>query len=112
MAESFSILQRIPVVGGLAYIERVNRLPSSFTAVLVPERENRYFRHAIAVLVNGEKIGYVAPEIAPHYYEPLLAREAQPPSCPGRRASGTAEREATGVESLLDFTSLDVTPMP
>jgi len=23
--------------------------------------------------VNGEKIGYVAPEIAPHYFDPLLA---------------------------------------
>ena len=108
MTES-SILQRIPVVGGLAYAERVVRLPSSFTAMLVPERDNRYFRHAIAVRVNGEKIGYVAPEIAPHYYDPLLARESQPPSCPGRRAA-PIDREATGVEAVLDFSALDVSP--
>ena len=84
-------------------------LPSSFTAVLAPEKENRYFRHAIAVLVNGGKIGYIAPEIAPHYYEALLAREGQPASCPGRRAS-RIDREETGVESVLDFSALDVTP--
>jgi hypothetical protein len=53
----------------------------------------------------------VAPEIAPHYYEALLAREGQPPSCAGRRAE-TAERETSGVECLLDFTALDVTAIP
>jgi hypothetical protein len=104
------ILRRIPVVGGPAYIERVQRLPAVFTAALAPERDNRYFRHAIAVLVDGDKIGYVAPEIAPHYYEPLLAREGQPVTCRGRRAD-RSDRESSGVESLLDFTSLDVTPV-
>ena len=111
MASAEFLLQRIPVVGGLAYIERVQRLPTSFTAVLAAEKDNRYFRHAIAVLVNGEKIGYVAPEIAPHYFEPLLAREGHPLTCPGRRAA-SIEQEETGVESLLDFSSLDVTPLP
>ena len=111
MASVAFLLQRIPVVGGLAYIERVQLLPSSFTAVLAPEKNNRYFRHAIAVLVTGAKIGYVAPEIAPHYYDALLAREGQPVTCPGRRAT-PVDREATGVESLLDFSSLDVTAVP
>ena len=106
------VVRRIPVVGGLAYKERVRLLPSSFTAALAPEKNNRYFRHAIAVLVNGEKIGYVAPEIAPHDDDPLLAREGPPPNCPGRRGGGTAERETTGMETVLDFTSLDVTPIP
>ena len=32
------VLQRIPVVAGLAYIERVRRLPGSFAATLVIER--------------------------------------------------------------------------
>ena len=110
MASAITILQRIPVVGGLAYKERVQLLSSSFTAALAPEKNNRYFRHAIAVLVNGGKIGYVAPEIAAHYYEPLLAREGQPVTCPGRRAA-PIEREQTGVESFVDFSSLDVTPL-
>ena len=108
MASPASLLQRIPVVGGLAYIERVQRLPTSFTAALTAEKDNRYFRHAIAVLVNGEKIGYVAPEIAPHYYDALVAREGQPVTCPGRRASAI-DREHTGVETLLDFSALDLT---
>jgi hypothetical protein len=59
-----SIPDRVPVVGGLGYIERVRPLPSSFAATLHVEPENRYFRHAIAVRASGEKVGYVAPEIA------------------------------------------------
>lgn len=109
MAPTASPLQRIPVVGGLAYQERVQLLPSSFTAALAPEKDNKYFRHAIAVLVNGGKIGYVAPEIAPRYYEALLGREGQAVTCPARRASAI-DREGSGVEVLLDFSSLDVTP--
>ena len=61
---SESILQRVPVVAGMAFIEHVRRLPSAFTATLQVEPENRYFRHAIAVMAAGEKLGYVAPEVA------------------------------------------------
>jgi hypothetical protein len=111
MAPAQFLLQRIPVVGGLAYRERVQLLPSSFTVALAPEKDNKYFRHAIAVLVNGGKIGYVAPEIASRYYESLLGREGQPLTCPGRRAA-PIDREETGVETLLDFSSLDVTASP
>ncbi len=99
-----SILERIPVVGGLGYIERVRRVPSSFTAVLQVEPENRYFRHAIAVLSGGERVGYVAPEIARAYYDRV--RDApEPLSCPGRRASHS-DHETSGVELLLDFSGL------
>lgn len=105
---SHSVLSRIPVVAGLAYIERVRHLPSSFTATLGREPNNRYFLWAIAVLVNGEKVGYVAPEIARRYFEPL-AQAATPPSCPGRRASHT-DHEISGVELLLDFSELGVEP--
>ena len=98
-------------MGGLAYQERVQLLPSSFTAALAPEKDNKYFRHAIGVFVNGGKIGYIAPEIAPHYYEALLARDGQPVTCPGRRAAAI-EREQTGVEVMLDFSAIDVTPTP
>ena len=99
-----SVLSRIPVVGGVAYIERVRRLPAAFTATLAPEPDNRYFRHAIAVLFEGEKIGYVAPEVAAGIFEPLNA-SAAPVACPGRRASAI-DHETSGVETLLDFSGL------
>jgi hypothetical protein len=105
-----SLLQRIPVVAGLAYIERVRRLQSPFTATLVVEPDNRYFPHAIAVLGNGEKLGYVAPEIALRYFQPLeaRARNGEPPvTCPGRRGT-YADHATSGVELLLDFSALPV----
>ena len=106
MAES--ILSRIPVVAGLAYIERVRRLPSSFVATLAPEPENRYFRYAIAVQAAGDKVGYVAPEIAVWYYDVIATAVTQGPvTCPARRAS-IADHETSGVELLLDFSGLPV----
>lgn len=104
------LLRRIPVVGGLGYRERVTELPSSFLATLVPEPENRYMPRAIAVVADRQKVGYVAPEIARRYYEPLRARAADTPvSCAARRAS-RADHETSGVELLLDFTGLPLTP--
>lgn len=97
------VLQRIPVVAGLAFIERVRQLPSSFAATLAAETGNRYFRHAIVVSVNGEKIGYLAPEIASRYYASIAAQA--PLVCPARRATG-ADHATSGVELLLDFSSL------
>ena len=105
---SDSILQRVPVVAGLAYIERVRRLPSAFTAVLQPEPDNRYFRHALAVMVNGEKVGYIAPEVAWAHYEAVRSA-ASPVSCAGRRAQH-ADHETSGVELLLDFSSVPSAP--
>lgn len=103
-----ALLQRIPVVGGLAYVERVRRLPASFTATLVAEPENRYLPCAIAVLADREKVGYVAPEIARRYYEPLRAATA-PVTCAARRAS-RSDHESSGVELLLDFSNLPISP--
>lgn len=103
-----SLLARIPVVGGLGYIEAVRRLPVPFTATLAPEPDNRYFRHAIAVVANGEKVGYVAPEVARRYFEPLSAAPS-PVTCPGRRAVHS-DHETSGVELLLDFSRLPVSP--
>lgn len=104
-----TVASRIPVVAGLGYAERVKRLPPTFTASLAHEPDNRYFPHAVAVLVEGEKVGYLAPEIARRYYEPLAAREGAPVSCPGRRAS-ESDHETSGVELLLDFSDLPVAP--
>jgi len=102
------ILERIPVVAGVAYAERVRRLPPTFTATLAVEPANRYFLQAIAVLVNGEKVGYVAPEIAAGYYD-LVTASGVPVTCPGRRA-GRVDHETSGVELLLDFSSLQSQP--
>ena len=103
-----SVLNRIPVVAGLGYIERVRRLPSSFTATLAPEPDNRYFRHALAVMVSAEKVGYVAPEIAVRYFDAVQSA-ASPVECPARRAAAT-DHETSGVELLLDFSNLQIAP--
>jgi len=97
---SDSILDRVPVVGGLGYVEAVRRLPSRFRARLQAEPGNRYFPHAIAVRVEGEKVGYVAPEVARGYYAGM--RDGGPVECPGRRAA-RSDHETSGVELLLDF---------
>jgi hypothetical protein len=104
------IQRRVPVVAGLAYVEQLQQLPTSFTATLVAEPDNRYFRHALAVLGHGARVGYVAPEIAIHYFEPVKAHGA-PVSCPARRAS-VSDHHTSGVELLLDFSALPVTPEP
>ena len=101
-----SVDQRIPVVGGLAYVERVRQLPSAFSVTLVTEPGNRYFRHAFAVLANGEKVGYVAPEVTPHYYDGIHAATA-PVTCPARRGT-IFDHETSGVELLLDLSGLEV----
>jgi hypothetical protein len=107
-----SVLSRIPVVAGLAFIERIRRLQSAFTATLIVEPGHRYFANAIAVLGSGEKVGYVAPEIALRYLQQLEARAAagEPPvTCPGRRGT-YADHATSGVELLLDFSELPVAP--
>jgi hypothetical protein len=105
-----SLLRRIPVVGGLGYREHIKRLPASFIATLAPEPDNRYLPKAIAVLAEQEKVGYVAPEIAWRYYEPLRARGAEARlNCAARRAA-PSDHETSGVELLLDFSELPISP--
>ena len=101
---SESVQHRIPVVGGLGYVERVRRLPSAFSATLVPEPQNRYFPTAVAVHVNGEKVGYLAPEVSRALFE-LLKSRSEPATCPGRR-SCVSDHETSGVELLLDLSDL------
>jgi hypothetical protein len=105
-----SELQRVPMVSGLAYIERLRRLGSPVTVTLQPERENRYFPQAIAVLANEQKVGYVAPEVARRYHAALIMH-GSPVTCPARRGS-VSDRQGSGVELVLDFTSLPVEPAP
>src|SRR5436190_20903466 len=98
------VRSRIPVVAGVAYREQLTRRASSFEATLVAEPANRFFRHAIAVMVGDDKLGYVAPEVALRYFD--LLRAATPPmTCPARRGS-RSDHETSGVELLLDFSPL------
>jgi len=105
-----TVLNRIPVVGGVAYIEHVRTLPATFNAVLSAEPDSRYFRHAIAVIANGGKAGYVAPEVAAGIFE-QVKNSGTPLTCPGRRAS-LSDHETSGVEILLDFTALPLNAQP
>src|SRR5262245_60685853 len=103
-----TVLQRIPVVAALGYVEQVRQLTATFTATLSAEPDNRYFRHAIAVTVAGQKVGYVAPEVARRYFDALKERTATI-ECPARRA-GESDHETSGVELLLDFSNLSIVP--
>ena len=96
------------VVGSRAYRERLGALPAAFDATLVPEPDNKYFLHAIAVHGPGGKIGYVAPEAARSRYEAIKsAAAAGAVSCPGRRASG--DRTAQGaIEVFVDLSRFPI----
>ena len=96
----------VPVAAGLCYIERIQRLPSRFTATLAVEPDNPFNHTAVAVLVNGEKVGYLPADLS-HRYHPCVKTMAV--ECPGRRAPiGTASH--TGVELLLDLTGVPCEP--
>ena len=97
-----SSVRQLPVVAGLAYIERIRRLPSPFTATLTPEPGNRFNHRAVAVLVGGEKVGYLPPELSHYYFD--AAANGQTFECPGRLASMSA-LDDTGVAILLDFSA-------
>ena len=96
--------RRLPVVAGLAYVERAQRLPSQFTATLQPETQNRFNHRAVAVFVKGEKVGYLPPELSRHYWR----ADNTAVECVGRRAPISAT-EDTGVMIVLDLSSC---PLP
>lgn len=101
------ILSRIPVVAGVAYRERLRTLPHSFAVTVAVEPDNRYFQHAIAVFADGEKIGYIAPEVATSYFDAVKESPAII-TAPARRGS-PVDHETSGVEVLLDFSTLPLT---
>ena len=103
-----SAASHVAVVGSRAYTERLRALPSEFTATLVPEPDNRYFLHAIAVMGPTGKVGYIAPEGARSRYEAIKAAAAAGPvSCSARR--GTADRTPQGaIEIFVDLSAFPV----
>lgn len=99
-------ITHVPVVAGPAYIEHIQQLPSKFTATLQADPDNRVNHAAVAVFAGGEKVGYLPPEIARHYFEPLKQAAAE---VPGRHAPISAQ-ENTGVDLLLDLTGVPCEP--
>jgi hypothetical protein len=92
----------VVVVSGLAYGEEVRKLPERFIVSLAPDAVNRYNPKAVAVHAEwGAKIGYLAPEIARHYYDAVSERSTQGErvTCPGRLLAGERRVDVTG---LLD----------
>lgn len=104
---STALITHVPVAAGPAYAERIQRLPSKFTATLKAEPDNRFNLTAVVVMTGGEKIGYLPPEISRHYFEPLKSGTGA--ECPGRRAPLSAH-DNTGVDILLDLTGVPCVP--
>jgi hypothetical protein len=105
---SIDPITHVPVAAGPAYFERIQRLHSKFTVTLKAEPGNRFNLTAVAVLAEGEKVGYLPPDISRHYFEPLKALPGGV-ECPGRRAP-LAAHEDTGVDILLDLTGVPCVP--
>jgi hypothetical protein len=104
---SIAPVTHVPVAAGPAYAERIQRLHSKFTVTLKAEPDNRFNAAAVVVLADGEKIGYLPPEISRHYFEAL--KEGAGVECPGRRAPASAH-DNTGVDVLLDLTGVPCVP--
>ena len=91
-----------PVAAGPAYIETIRRLPSTFTATLKIDPDNRFNLTAVAVLAGADKIGYLPADLSRSYFQTVKERGAI--ECPGRHAPSSAE-ENTGVDVLLDLSA-------
>lgn len=96
-------LTHVPVAAGPAYAEAIQRLPSTFSATLRAEPDNRFNQAAVVVMVSGEKVGYLPPDISRHYFDAL--KDTSGAACQGRRAPVSAH-ENTGTDILLDLTGV------
>ena len=102
-----SASSHVAVVGSRAYRERLGGLPDTFEATLVPEPDNKYFLHAIAVHGPGGKIGYLAPEARSRFEAITRAAAAGATSCSARRARG----DRTGQGAIEVFADLSRFPI-
>jgi hypothetical protein len=67
-------------------------------AELVPQPDNPHDRNAVAVMINGDLIGYLAREEAAEYSRPLQTRRrSQPSTCRVFITGGRAGRSSYGV---------------
>jgi hypothetical protein len=100
-------IAHVPVAAGPAYAEAIQRLPSTFKATLACEPDNRFNHAAVAVLVNGEKIGYLPPEISRRYFGAL--KDTTGVQCAARRAPQSSH-ENSGTDVLLDLSGVPCEP--
>jgi hypothetical protein len=101
---SITPIAHVPVAAGPAYSERIQQLPSKFTVTLTPEPGSRFNLTAVAVMVGGEKLGYLPADLSRRYFDSLQAPGASC-ECPGRRAPQSAHLN-TGTDILLDLTGV------
>jgi hypothetical protein len=100
-------ITHVPVAAGPAYAERIRQLPSKFTVTLRADPGNRFNHTAVVVLSGGEPVGYLPPDLSPHYFETLKGGSGV--ECPGRHAPLSAH-EDTGTDILLDLTGVPWAP--
>jgi hypothetical protein len=93
----------VPVAAGPAYAERIQRLPSKFTATLTPDPDNRVNFTAVAVWAGGQKIGYLPADLSREYHDTV--KRTGEIACQGRRAPVSAH-EDTGVDVLVDLSGV------
>ena len=93
----------VPVAAGPAYAERIQQLPSKFTATLKTDPDNRVNHTAVAVWAAGEKVGYLPADLSREYFNAV--KSAGEIECQGRRAPVSAH-EDTGVDLLLDLSGV------
>jgi hypothetical protein len=104
---SIDPVTHVPVAAGPAYAERIQRLHAKLTVTLKAEPDNRFNLAAVVVLADGEKIGYLPPEISRRYFEAL--KDGAGVECPARRAPASAH-ENSGIDILLDLTGVPCAP--
>lgn len=73
------------------------------TATLLPEPDNVYDSNAVAVLVDGEHVGYLPREVAKSYHT-VLARQSAFVTCPAKLTGGRSAHPAIGI--VLDFATV------
>jgi hypothetical protein len=96
----------VPVVATYAFRERWMGVPSPFEVTLAIETDNRYNPGAIAVLLSGAKIGYIAPELARPLTDALSPRlqAGEHLSCQARFEDPDTRVDA---RILLDMSAFD-----
>ncbi len=71
---------RLHIVGEASYqtiISKIAKRREPFSITLRAEPTNPYDRNAVAVLVDGEVVGYLARDLAPRWQPAVLAAESE-----------------------------------
>lgn len=99
---------RLHIVGEASYqpqIKRIAKRGGDFPIELRAEPKNPYDAHAVAVLVNGVVVGYLARDLAPRWQPAILAAESEGFVVTGTAQifGGTADKPSLGVFGEADW---------